>query len=378
MPIPLSYSLRSLRARRISTLLTVGGIALVVMVYVVVMGLAHGLRNVFVATGSDDNLVFIRAGATSPMVSRLNADAVLRLSLLPEIAEDEEGRLLLSAETIEYYRVGPKRQAVAVRGVDPMALAVRRGVELAAGSMPARLSEEVVLGVELARILGLRPGDHLAMGATEWTVSGLLSAPGSAYESEAWTDRLSLMRERQGSELNYVIARVQAADLEAARALETRWEEDPSLGVRILPESLYYASLSRTSSTFATASWLLALVMGLAMVITGTNTLYGMLALRWRELGTLRVLGFQRRHLLLAVLAEAVLLGLAGGVAGALLGRLVDGLPFAYVGTRFHFLVGPGLMAQGVGLAVLLGALGGLLPAIRACRLEVVGALRSL
>lgn len=378
MTVPLSYSLKSLKVRRVSTLLTLGGIALVVLVFVTVMGLAHGLANVFTVTGSDDNLIFVREGASDPMVSRLGEDALLRLSVLPEIAEDAAGRPLLSAEVVEYDHLGPDREPVAVRGVDPKALEIRRGVQVVAGRPPARLSEEILVGAALARSTGVEVGDRLKIGPTEWTVSGLLSAPGSAYESEVWADRLSLMRERQRTHFNYVIARVEAANLEQARALETRWEEDPALGVRILVESIYYTYLNNSSATFETASWILALVMGLAMVITGTNSLYGLLAARRRELGTLRVFGFQRRDLLLSVLSEAVLIGLAGGVLGALASLLVNGLPFSYWGTQFQFRIGAGLMLQGVLLATVVGALGGVLPALRASRLEVIDALRTL
>ena len=123
---------------------------------------------------------------------------------------------------------------------------------------------------------------------------------------------------------------------------------------------------------------MLVAVMELAMVITGTNTMYGLLAVRRRELATLRVFGFGRQDILLSVLVEATALGLAGGLAGAVLGLLVNGLPFSYEGVQFSFRVGPALVVEGVVLAAVLGALGGLMPAVRASRLEVIDGLRTL
>ena len=254
MHLPIEYNLKSLLVWRISTLLTLAGIAFVVVIFVVVMGLAHGLRQVFTATGSHDNLLFVRAGAANPMVSRLGEDALDRLRYLPEVAADEAGRPLLSAEIVEYYHLGPERVTVAVRGVEPMAFAVRWGVEVVAGRAPARLSEEVLIGAGLAQETGLGLGDTVKLGRTTWTVVGLLRAPGSAYESEVWTDRLSLMRDRQRDDFNYVIAWVRAADLAAVHELEHCWENDPALGVRIMVETDYYRALSSSSNTFATAS----------------------------------------------------------------------------------------------------------------------------
>jgi ABC-type antimicrobial peptide transport system permease subunit len=378
MPVPWEYNLKSLLVRRVSTLLTLAGIALVAVIFVVVMGLAHGLRQVFTHTGSHDNLIFVRAGASNPLVSRMGEDELARIGYLPEIAHDDRGRPLLSAEIVEYFSLGDRRVPVAVRGVDPAALELRRGVEIAEGRLPDRLSEEVVLGAGLAREAGVGPGDTLKLGKTRWRVVGLLRSPGLAYEAEAWIDRLSLMRERQRLDFNYVIARVVAPDLEASRRLEKRWEGDPALGVRILVESDYYSTMSGMSSTFELATWILVAVMGLAMVITGTNTMYGILALRQRELGALRVFGFRGRDILLGVLAEAAAIGLAGGVVGGLAACLANGAPFAYEGVQYSFRIGPVLLARGVLIAALLGTLGGLLPAVRAARLEAVTALRTL
>jgi ABC-type lipoprotein release transport system permease subunit len=381
MTFPVEYSLKGILVRRVSTLLTVGGIALVVVIFVVVMGLARGLQHVYGATGADDNLVFVREGATSPMISRLEEDALPRLRYLPEIVQDAAGEPLMSAEAIEnvYLSAGDRRWLVSLRGVDPPAWALHRNLAIVEGRAPARHSNEVALGVALARkIGGARLGDAVTLGASDWTVVGLFRAGDGIFESEAWTDRLGLQRERNRIDFNYVVARVEADDLAAARALEKRWEADPALGVRIVVESDYYARLVDSSASLRAVCLILVGVMGFAMVITGMNTMYGLIAARAREFGTLRVLGFGGGDILLSVLFEATVLGLAGGVAGALLGVVANGLPVSYGGADLAFRIGPALVAEGAAIAAVVGALGGLLPALRASRLEVIEALHTL
>jgi putative ABC transport system permease protein len=381
MALPFEYNLKGLLVRRVSTLLTVGGVALVVVIFVVVMGLARGVQHVYTQSGADDNLIFVREGATSPMISRLDEDVLPRILYLPEIAKDAAGLPLASAEAVEnvYLTGRGRRLLVAVRGVDPPAYALRRQLEIVAGRTPARMSDEVVVGVGLARKAGgIAPGDTLRLGTGDWKVVGLFRAGGGIYESEVWADRLSLMRERNRNDFNYVLARVVVPDLAAARALRKKWEADPALGVRISVESDYYGRLADSSETLRIVCLILVAVMGFAMVITGANTMYGLIAARSREIATLRVLGFGRRDVLLSVLVEATLLGLAGGIVGALGAALINGVPFTWDGTSLSFRIGAVLLVEGALIAALVGAVGGLLPAWRASRLEVVDALHTL
>jgi putative ABC transport system permease protein len=379
--LSLEYNLKSVRTRRVSTLLTAGGIALVVLIFVVVMGLAQGLRNVFARTGADDNILVVRAGAAAPMLSSLGEDTLEKVRFLPEIRKDASGVPLVSAEMAEVVNV-PHDGAVipvTIRGVDEVAWQVHDEVRLVEGRLPARLSNEVVVGAGLARQLGgIGPGAVLSVGRNSWTVVGLFGAGGGIYDSEIWGDRRSLMRDRRREDFNYLVAKVDVADVEAARAIETRWKEDPALGVRAAVESLYYQRQLQASEQIRFVCLVLSGVMGFAMVFTGMNTMYGMVAARSRELSTLRVLGFSPRDILRGILFEALVIGLAGGVAGALLGLIANGTPFYYDGLRSSFQIGPEVLLRGIGLAALLGALGGLMPAIRAARLEIVDALRSL
>ena len=148
--------------------------------------------------------------------------------------------------------------------------------------------------------------------------------------------------------------------------------------MRVAVESDYYARQTSSSDNLQAVAMMLVAVMGLAMVITGMNTLYGMIAARTRELGTLRVLGFGRKDIVVSVLVEATTLGLAGGIAGAILGAFLNGAPVFFEGMQLSFRIGPALLVQGAVLAGVLGALGGLLPALRVSRLEVIQALRTL
>lgn len=382
MGLPLKYSLLSPRRRRLTTSLTAAGIALVVVLYVVVYGLADGLAYVFASTGRSDNLIILRSGTANAGMSRLSEELIEALRYQPGIARDEAGEPLLSPELAEsLYLATPDgaRTPVTVRGVDPVAYRVHDGLEIVDGRIPGELSDEAVLGTALARRAGLATGSTISVGGTDWRVVGLFDSGGDAFESEIWVDRHSLLGRRMRSGAGYAVARIEDGDETAVKAVEEELESSAWLGVRAGAESQYYERANRgASKSVARMCRIMVAVMGFAMVVTGMNTMYTLIAARRRELGTLRVIGFKPRDLLWAVLVESAVIGLAGGLAGGLVALVARGVSVVYQGVTLRFRIGPELVIEGLVLAAVIGVIGGILPAIRAARLEVVETLRAL
>ena len=383
MRLPIEYSFKNFMVRRTSVLLTAGGIALLVVIFVVVMGLANGLRQLFASTGAADNLIFVREGASSPLMSSLTEASLQRVRHLPEVVVDARGEPLVSGVVQMSFRIaagaGGDRVQVTVRGVDPPAFDIGKDVRLVEGRIPAPSSYEVALGVGLAqRLAGGAIGSELAFGGERWTIVGLLESGGSAFESEIWADRQALMLARSRTEYNYIIARIDVPDLESALAVEKKYEDDAGFGMRIVNEARWFNGRARSSGPIRLVCYLLVGVMGVAMVFSCMNTMYGMISARSREIGILRVLGFDPRDVQLGLLIEALAIALAGGLVGVALGFMVNGLPFFYLGRQARFEIGPDLLLSGLAVAAVLGLLGGLLPARRGSRLEIVDVLRSL
>lgn len=393
--LPLSYHVQNLRVRRVTSMLTLAGMALVIFVFVVVLGLAQGLTNIFVTTGAHDNLLFLRKGASTPTVSSLSEDVLQKVRYLPEVKRGVQGEALVSAELIENLSIPtgyqetffidpsapPTAMMADIRGVDPPAYDIHKGVRLIDGRRPAPGATEVMLGVGVARQMqAASVGSTLAFGRGTWTIVGLFESGGSAYESEIWTDRRSLMADRMRKDFNFVVAKVDSPTQEATRALGRTLEKNPALAstVRVISERGYYAYLAQATDSIRPAAFMLVAIMAIGMVFTGMNTMYALIAARRREIGALRAIGFGRREILLGFLLEAGVMAAAGGVASGAAGLLVNGLPFYYQGKALSFVVGPDVLVVGVVLAALIGLAGGLLPAARAARVEVVQTLRAL
>jgi len=385
MLLPLSYSWRNLLARKGSTLVTVVGVAVSVMVYVVITATADGIARVATATGSPDNLIVLSKGANSEDSSRLDRSSVAIIRSLPGVARDARGRTLASPELLLAHAV-PKKGSQAeefgasrytsVRGVTPLALAVHPGVRVVEGRFPGRPGE-VMIGRLLPSELGaVTLGDTLRFGGRRHEVVGLFEARGQIFEGEIWLDLGHLQNDIDRRDVSSVVLRL--ADARRMPAVLDFIESSKRVGVEVKPEPEYYADIQRASGAFVYLGNLIGLLMGVGAVVTGMNTLYAAMSRRVREMGTLRALGFGRRNVGAALLLESVLLGLVGGGVGLALAVAFDGYAMNLVGFAFELQVEGGTVARGAALALGIGLLGGLLPARAASRLEIVEALRHL
>jgi len=387
--IPLAYNIRSLWRRKVTTLLTTAGVALAVGILLVVLMLAHGFRTALIESGSPENVIVLRASATSETSSAVSREDAAILKTLPEIARGEAGLLLFATETVAAVNLPRRGQPgrssnVTVRGITPASVPLRRQVRLLDGRLPNPGTAEVLAGRNAARgFEGCEVGGTLQMGPQTWTVVGVFEAGGTAFESEIWGDSdLAIEAFGRGGYSSATFALADPAlDFEPVKA---RIEGDKRLNLLVKRERDYYADTARNLTTFITiVGSILIVLFSFGAVLGAMITMYAFVEARTREIGTLRALGFRRRSILLSFLIESALLSLAGAAVAALPALLLQRLTFSttnfdtFTDVTWHFRMSPVIFAQGFGFALLMGLLGGLLPAARAARLPIVGALRK-
>lgn len=387
-------AIRTIPQRRGPSLATIVGVAGVVAVLVAVFSIGAGFRRALTTAGSPRNALVLRAGSDSEMMSVLTGDSIEIIAQAPGVARGAveggaENQPLSSGELFVIVDL-PKRSTgttanVPLRGVQPAAFATRSGLEIVAGRKFEWGKNEILVGEgAMKQFRGLDLGARLKWGRNEWTVVGIFSAGGALWESELWTDARVLQPAYQrGNSFQTVIARLESE--QAFEAFKDALTTDPRLDVQVLRETDYYSNQGRTLRGIIRGLGVgLALLMGAGAVVGALNTMYNAVAARTREVATLRALGFGAGAVVVSVLAEAMMLATTGGVLGAL-GAWVflDGYRTSTINwdsfsqVTFAFDVTSALLVQGAAFALLLGLVGGLLPAIRAARLPVTAALRE-
>ncbi len=384
--VPLKYNLRSLFVRRSSTVLAVVSIAATVGVLAAVLALQAGFQTAFTARGRTDLAIVLRAGAGSEGESGLSRkDVDLLVKESPEFALDDEGRPLASAEVflaLRNEKVGGGETNVPVRGVGPQSFAIHGDTfRIRDGRNFEPGSDEVIVGWRMSeRAANCRVGDVLQLNLTPFRVVGTFEAAG-AYESEVWGDAERILEALERPVFNRVIG--QLRDGVTAADLSRRLEDDKRLGVKALDEQDYLTGRTQgTSLLFAILGTFLLVFMGAGAVFTGINSMYAAISARTREVGILLSLGFRPAAIFLSFLFEAALLGLLGGLVGLLLTLPLNGISTGttnfqtFSEVAFQFRISPEVMVTAVGIALVLGVVGGAWPAWRAARMGVTEALR--
>jgi putative ABC transport system permease protein len=387
MALPLSYTFRNLWARKVTTALTAGGMALVVFVFAAVLMLEEGLRKTLVETGSHDNVVVIRRSSQTEVQSGVDRSQASVVETQPEIAVDGNGERMVSKETVVLVNLN-KRETnapsnVMVRGVSPAGIALRPQVRMVEGRMFGAGLTEIVTGKSIAeRFHGGGLGEFVRFGGRDWKVVGVFDSGNSGFDSEVWGDADQLMQSFRRPVYSSVIFKL--ADTAAFDAVKARLEADPRLTVEAKRETEFYAEQSRMLANFIKYLGLtLSIIFSVGAVIGAMITMYASVASRTAEIGTLRALGFRKSSILGAFLLEAVLLGLTGGAAGLFMASFMQLFTISTMNWQsfselaFRFTLNAGIIAKTVVFALLMGVIGGFLPSIRAARLKIVDALRA-
>ncbi len=387
MVIPFSYTVRNLWVRKFTTVLTAGGMALVIFVFATVLMLDAGLKQTLVDTGLDDNVVVIRKGAGIEVQSGVERAAAALAESQPQVAFAEGGRMATSKEMVILINL-PKRDVaraanVLVRGVGPMGLTLRPQVRLAAGRMFHFGSYEVVAGSSVAkRFQGAGLGETLRLGGREWRVVGIIDAGKTGFDSEIWGDADQLMPAFRRPVYSSVIARL--TDKAAFDSYKATLESDPRLTLEVKRERQFYADQSELLANFIRILGLsLTAIFSIGAIIGAMITMYAAVASRTGEIGTLRALGFRRSSVLAAFLVESILLALVGGIVGLGLASLMQLVTVStmnwqsFAELAFSFRLTPNIAIETLLFSLIMGLVGGFLPSVQAARMNIVTALRA-
>ena len=382
------YSYRNLWVRRLTTILTAGGMGLVVFVFAAELMLAHGLEKALVSTGRDDNAVFIRRSAEAEVQSIVEREQATILESQPEIAVDQHGQKMVAREVvvlISITKLSTQSAAnVTVRGINPeISYALRPQVQLAAGRQFRPGASEIMIGRNLAErfaIGGL--GQSLTFGMRQWTIVGIMEAGGSGFDSEIWADVDLLMGAFRRPVYSSVICRM--TNPAHFPELKQRVLQDPRLTVEAWRETAYYAAQSQIMARFIRILGLaLTIIFSLGAVIGAMVTMYAAVANRIIEIGTLRALGFGRRAILSTFLLESVFLGLLGGAVGLFAASFMNRFTISTLNWQtfselsFRFTLSWQIALNAMLFAAGMGLIGGMLPAFQASRPAIVDTLRS-
>ena len=388
MAIPFSYSLRNLWTRRLTTILTAGGMALVVFVFAAILMLAAGLQQTLVETGSPDNVVVIRKGSMTEVQSGLDRQQASVIETEAEIALGPEGERLAAKEVVVLISL-PKRDRdkpanVVIRGIAAASVALRPQVRLMEGRLPRAGSAEIMAGQSIAgRFKGGGLGETLRFGMRDWRIVGVFDAGNTGFNSEIWGDADQLMQAFRRPVYSSAIFRLR--NPRAFEAVRARLEGDPRLTVEAKRETRYYRDQSEMMATFLRILGItLTIIFSLGAVIGAMITMYAAVSNRTGEIGTLRALGFQRGSILAAFLMESLLLGFIGGCLGLFFASFMQIFTVSTMNFQtfselaFRFTLTADIVWKALGFSLLMGLLGGVLPAVRASRMEIVDALREV
>jgi len=384
-----SLNLRNLPQRIGSSVVAVVGVAAVVLVFAAVLSMAKGFERTMISAGSDDTAIIMRSGSTSELNSGISNEQVLIVADAPGVLKDGDDSVI-SAEL--YVVVDVRKRTsntdanVPFRGIQRGAFDVRNNVSLIEGRMFEEGKNEIVVGRSAQQeFLGLETGSTIRFGQSEWTIVGAFEAEGSVSESELWTDvRVLQGAYRRGNSFQSVRVRLQSEN--SLETLAAALENDPRFDPDVMTEKEYYSGQAEPMTRFIkTIGYPLTILMAIGAVFGALNSMYSSVSVRGKEIATLRALGFGPMSVLISTMVESTLLAFVGGALGGAVAFLVfngfqvstlNGASFSQV--VFDFAVTADLLVDGLYVALIIGAFGGLFPAIRAARLPVAQALREL
>lgn len=388
MKIPFKYTFRNFKARKLTAIITVTGVALVVFVFAAALMMAYGVEKTLVATGSQDNVMILRKSSQGEITSIIDGETQNLIRTLPYVAKSPEGQPLISPEPVVIINLEIKKGGVSnitVRGVSKMVYQLRPLVKIISGRLFNPSLRELIVGKSINRKFeGTNIGDKIKFAGDEWTIVGIFEANGSGFESEFWGDYQQLLNAfNRGNSVSTLTLKLD--DIKNFDAFKAVFETDK----RLLPfeakiEQKYFEEQSELLAGFIRILGIfITVIFSFGATIGAMITMYTAVANRTVEIGTLRSLGFNRRSILFAFLTESLLIALIGGAIGVFLASF---LQFYSISTlnwnsfselAFSFSLNPTIIISSLSFALFMGILGGFLPSVRAAKLNIVSALRG-
>jgi putative ABC transport system permease protein len=376
--IPLKYNFRSLVVRRVGTMMTVGGVALTVGIFVSILAMVNGLENTYVNSGERLNLVLLRKGSQTETNSYYDRS-------FKGIVETMNGVQAVSGEIvviINQPRLTGDPANLIVRGISDRTFDLRPKIRIVDGRMLKTGLREVLVSRSVSnRFKDGRIGDAIRIGRTDWKVVGIFDAARTPYDSEIWGDYGDVAQEFDRPLYSSLLVR--CADENSLKEVQQKIVDDRRLQMDAPRETKYFESQVGTAAPMKVLGYLVGIIMSIGSCFAVMNTMYAATAYRTREIATLRVLGFPRRNILLSFMLESLLLALIGGVLGCLIALPMNGIStgtanfITFSEIVFQFRITTGLMLTGLIFSAVMGTLGGFLPARLAARIPIVRALRT-
>jgi len=388
MKIPLKYTLRNFKSRRLTTAITVAGIAMVVFVFAAVLMMAYGVQKTLIATGSPNDVIIARKSANGEISSIITRSDYNTVLTLPHIAQSSSGKPLVSGETVVVINLNKRSGGlsnISVRGVAQEAFTLRPQVHLVEGRTFTVGAREIIVGSSIKKnFLGTDIGNTVIFGGDTWTVVGRFEAGGSGFDSEIWGDgdQLQDAFNRKGG---YSTMTFKLDNPDAFSAFKAAFDNEPRLQqFEPKPEQKFFAEQSENMALFIRILGIfITVVFSFGATIGAMITMYAAVANRTVEVGTLRALGFKRRSVLSAFLMESLAISIIGGVIGLFLASFlqffsISTLNFSsFSELEFSFALSPSIIVWSLFFTLFMGFAGGFLPAAHAARLKIVDALRS-
>jgi ABC-type antimicrobial peptide transport system permease subunit len=362
--------------------------ALVVFVFAAILMLAEGLQKTLIETGSYDNVIVIRKGSNSEVQSGVSRYQASIIETEPGIIIGADGQPLLAKELVVLItlskRVTNAPSNVVIRGMGASSLILRPQVKLIAGRMPKFGLSEIIAGRSIAeRFKEGGIGETLRFGMRDWRVVGIFDAGNTGFSSEIWGDADQLMQAFRRPGYSSVIFKLR--DPSEFETVKKRIENDPRLTLEAKRENQYYVEQSKMMAKFLRILGMsLTIIFSLGAIIGAMITMYSAVATRTGEIGTMRALGFNRISVLGAFMIEALLLGLIGGCVGLFLASFLQLLTISTMNFQtfselaFSFTLTSDIVWKGLGFSLVMGFIGGALPAVRASRMNIVESLRTV
>jgi putative ABC transport system permease protein len=376
--IPIKYNFRSLVVRRVGTMMTVGGVALTVGIFVSILAMVNGLENTYIQSGEPLNLILLRKGSQTETNSYYDRS-------IKGIVETMNGVQAVSGEIvviINHPRVTGESANLIVRGISDQTFALRPKIKIVEGRMLKTGLREVLSSRSVSsRFKNGKVGDSIHIGRTDWKVVGIFDASGTSYDSEIWGDYGDVAQEFDRPIYSSLLVR--CADEGSLKEVQQKVVDDRRLQMDAPRETEYFESQIGTAAPMKVLGYLVGIIMAIGSCFAVMNTMYAATAYRTREIATLRLLGFRRRNILLSFMLESLLLALIGGALGCLIALPMNGMStgtanfITFSEIVFQFRITPRLMLTGLIFSAVMGTLGGFLPARLAARIPIVRALRT-
>lgn len=385
--IPLKYNLRNLRVRWVTTLMTVLATCMVVWATVLTFGLTDGIDHALRITGDVNDILVMRKGSDAETSSTVESNVAREIATIDLIERNAEGTPLSSNEFVTILtkprRNGGGTTNLIVRGLENVGRELRPNFRIVEGrDLRPGVNEAITSRSMAKRFENLAIGEKLEVNKVYFEIVGYFEASGSAAESEVWMDinDITGARRVQGA---VSVVNIRAKDSSARDELLKRIQDDKQFNLKAITEAAYFANQMSASIALRLLGYLIGGFLTFGAMFAAANTMYAAVASRAREIGTLRAIGFDRGSILMSFMLESIVLCLAGGILGCVATLPFNGLSSGtanwatFSEITFSFRFGPAVLARGVVMALVMGVLGGLFPAIRAIRMKIIDSLRQ-